>query len=903
MRTVGAVGVFALLLAVIGGAFAATRAVVLPRAVDDRARTNDDVILKIAVLANDVGQHLRVASVDTRALRGSHGRVLVPATVGRVAVGRDGVVSYDPRGRFEFLRAGQSAVDVFRYRVTDGSRTSAPATVRVRVFEDADRPVAVPDSASTDAAHSVVIWVLRNDRDPDGRRLRVAGTDVHGLRGTVRVGGDGSITYDPSGRFGSLAAGAVAHDSFRYKVSNGRSESNFARVTVTIRGVGAPGGSVPVLDGVEQQAVGYTSGDPPVVVSSSIRVSGAGSLVRAVVWISSGFDVAGDLLSFTGGGGIAGSFDRLTGTLTLTGSLSVASYQAALRSVMFSADAQTPSGSRAISFQVFAAGGSGAGDGFAFAAADQGSNVVSRAVTVTNSSGGGGGGGGSGIPVAVNDSYTVAQDGTLSPDAAHGVLANDTQADGAALSAVKVSDPSHGSLTLNSDGSFTYTPNAGYHGTDSFTYKANNGFFDSGPATVTITVDAPPVAVNDSYTAPQSGTLSPDAAHGVLANDSQADGKSLSAVKVSDPSHGSLTLNSDGSFTYTPTAGYHGPDSFTYKANDGFQDSNTATVTITVDAVPVAVNDSYTVAQNGALSPDAAHGVLAKDTQADGNPLTAVKVSDPAHGSLTLNSDGSFTYTPTAGYHGPDSFTYKANDGFQDSNTATVTITVDAVPVAVNDSYTVAQNGTLTPDAAHGVLANDTQADGAALSAVKVSDPSHGSLTLNSDGSFTYTPTAGYHGPDSFTYKANDGFQDSNTATVTITVDDAPVAVDDSYAVAPGRDADAGRGSRGARERHAGRWEPVDRGEGERSVARDVDAQLGRVVHVYADGGLSRPGFVHLQGQRRLPGLQHGDRHDHRRRRAGRGQRQLHRRAERDADPGRGARRAGERHAGRRRSA
>ena len=170
--------------------------------------------------------------------------------------------------------------------------------------------------------------------------------------------------------------------------------------------------------------------------------------------------------------------------------------------------------------------------------------------------------------------------------------------------------------------------------------------------------------------------------------------------------------------------------------------------------------------------------MLTNDTDVDGDALNAMLVSGPAHGSLTLNADGSFTYTPTANYNGPDSFTYKANDGQADSNVATVSINVGAVndaPVASADSIAATED---TP-ARGNVLTNDTDVDGDALNAILVSGPAHGSLTLNADGSFTYTPAANYNGPDSFTYKANDGQADSNVATVSINVgavNDAPVA-------------------------------------------------------------------------------------------------------------------------------
>ncbi|MFD1606069.1 Ig-like domain-containing protein, partial [Flavobacterium artemisiae] len=184
---------------------------------------------------------------------------------------------------------------------------------------------------------------------------------------------------------------------------------------------------------------------------------------------------------------------------------------------------------------------------------------------------------------------------------------------------------------------------------------------------------------------------------------------------------------------------------FTYKANDGTADSNTATVTITVTPVndaPVASNDSYTVLEGGTLTVTAANSILSNDTDAENNPLTAVLVTGPSHGTLTLNSNGTFTYTHDGSETTTDNFTYRANDGTANSNTATVTITVTPVndaPVASNDSYTVLEGGTLTVTAANSILSNDTDAENNPLTAILVSSPSHGTLTLNSNGTFTYT--------------------------------------------------------------------------------------------------------------------------------------------------------------------
>jgi VCBS repeat-containing protein len=284
-------------------------------------------------------------------------------------------------------------------------------------------------------------------------------------------------------------------------------------------------------------------------------------------------------------------------------------------------------------------------------------------------------------PVAANDSYVVAEDSALTVGTP-GVLANDTDADNNPLTARLVNGTSHGNVSLNADGSFTYTPLPNYNGADSFTYKANDGSADSNVATVSITVtpvnDAP-VAANDTYTTAEDTPLTVSAP-GVLANDTDVDGDALSAVLVNGPAHGTLSLNANGSFTYTPASNYNGADSFTYKANDGSADSNVATVNLTVTAVndpPVANNDSYSTKVN-ATRTVAAPGVLANDGDVDSTSMTARLVSGTSHGTVSLSSDGSFVYTPASGFKGVDTFKYVANDGQADSNVATVSITVDA---------------------------------------------------------------------------------------------------------------------------------------------------------------------------------------------------------------------------------
>src|SRR5881628_1325195 len=173
-----------------------------------------------------------------------------------------------------------------------------------------------------------------------------------------------------------------------------------------------------------------------------------------------------------------------------------------------------------------------------------------------------------------------------------------------------------------------------------------------------------------------------------------------------------------------------------------------------------------------------AKGITLSATDAEGSPLTYAIGTGPAHGTLSGPAPA-LTYTPAANYNGPDSFTYKANDGTVDSNLATVSITVTAVndaPVATDDAVTTAEDTAVSGN----VLTNDTDVDaGTTLTASLVASPAHGTVTLATNGVFTYTPAANYNGADSFTYKANDGTVDSNVATVAITVtavNDAPVA-------------------------------------------------------------------------------------------------------------------------------
>ncbi|MCA1683985.1 MAG: tandem-95 repeat protein [Actinobacteria bacterium] len=197
---------------------------------------------------------------------------------------------------------------------------------------------------------------------------------------------------------------------------------------------------------------------------------------------------------------------------------------------------------------------------------------------------------------------------------------------------------------------------------------------------MTLSNDAPD-AVDDAYSTDEDTALTVNAP-GVLANDTDPQGDAPTAAVATGPANGTLGVNADGSFTYTPNANFNGADSFTYTATDSLGASDTATVAITVNPVndaPVATGESYTHYGSDTALVVIAPGVLANDSDpVEGSPLTAVLVSGPASGTLTLNPNGSFTYQPNEDFGGTDSFTYKANDGAADSNVVTVSIIVGA---------------------------------------------------------------------------------------------------------------------------------------------------------------------------------------------------------------------------------
>ncbi len=366
-------------------------------------------------------------------------------------------------------------------------------------------------------------------------------------------------------------------------------------------------------------------------------------------------------------------------------------------------------------------------------------------------------------PAAVDDSFSTTEDTTLEVAAAQGVLANDTDADGDSLEVETLSGPSHGTLTLNDDGSFTYEPNPNFNGTDGFTYRASDGTADSNVATVTIAVNSAndaPDALDDAVPTGEDEAVAID----VLANDRDVDADTLSITGLSDPAHGTVVLDG-GKINYTPARNYNGPDSFDYTVSDGNGGTDTATVNISVAPVndaPVARDDAFTTREDTA----ATGNVLDNDTDIDSSGITAREVDGPSHGTLKLDADGSYTYTPDADYQGTDSFTYRASDGTLGSRTATVSITVKAVDDAPRIMVTAgsgSRSACLNGDTGRVTLElSDIDSDRLTLDArssneVLVPD---GDVTFSGDGdtrTATMSARSGYAGSSTVTISVSDG--------------------------------------------------------------------------------------------------------------------------------------------------
>ncbi|MCU7880520.1 MAG: retention module-containing protein [Candidatus Thiodiazotropha sp. (ex Lucinoma aequizonata)] len=444
-------------------------------------------------------------------------------------------------------------------------------------------------------------------------------------------------------------------------------------------------------------------------------------------------------------------------TVTLTGTAALSSYEQALQVIRFSNISDDPSTvDRLLNITL--------NDGDV----NGGTVVTIIHVTPVNDP-----------PDAINDFVSTQEDTPVSIS----VLGNDSDPEGDQLSVTSNTQPANGTLVQIANGSFQYTPNTGFFGTDIFSCTISDGNGGMDTATVTVTVggvnDAP-VAVDDTVGANEDAPVTV----AVLANDSDPDGDTLTITSVTQGTNGTITIDSvSGNPLYTPNLNFNGTDTFTYTIDDGNGGTDTATVTVTVGGVnhtPVAVDDTVSTAEDNPVTVD----VLPNDTDPDGDTLTVTSVTQGTNGSVAIDLvSGNPVYTPNSNFNGTDTFTCSIDDGNGGTDTATVTVTVGGLndaPVAIDDTVGTNEDIPVTVT----VLPNDTDPDGDTLTVTSVTQGANGSVVIDPvSGNPIYTPNLDFNGTDIFTYTVDDGNGATDTATVTVTVggvNDTPVAVDDT---------------------------------------------------------------------------------------------------------------------------
>ena len=409
-------------------------------------------------------------------------------------------------------------------------------------------------------------------------------------------------------------------------------------------------------------------------------------------------------------------------------------------------------------------------------------------------------------PVANNDTLSGIEDEPKSFDV-FDLLANDTDRDGDPLSVYDYTEPNHGSISLSGT-TFTYTPELNYFGPVEFQYRAVDlpGAI-SNSATVTINIEAVndlPVALDETHSINRGATIN-DAVSGTdVSNETPV--SELEYVLVTGPTQATatgFTLYPNGTFEYIHDITKNStPDSFTFRVKDGDKKLSelVGTVTINISNLPpTAVVHEYDAVEDTKLNVTVADGLLvgSADPEGDDRTVDTTVGTGPTKGIVVLSADGSFEYTPDENKNGSDSFTYRVSDGKGAfSAYTTVTINIEAVndlPVASDDKFTVAEGGTfnsssLLDSGRAGLFGTDADTD-ASLTYSGSTLPAHGTVSINPNGTFTYTHDGSENFSDSFDFTVSDGTStDTGTITITITAvnDNPPVASDDKFTVAEG---------------------------------------------------------------------------------------------------------------------
>ncbi len=629
-----------------------------------------------------------------------------------------GTLDFHSDGRFEFTPSGNNLVSASFYYKTIDHLGNESALAKVTLTPTNHAPLAIENRFAIAVGQKTRIIMedlLADDFDFDGDELSLI---------SVTSPAHGTLTLVSAGVWDYLPSGAAKDDSFTYTISDGFTQQSGKAVL-------APFNLVPIA-----KNIAYETNQ-----GANLIVGTADGLVAQAS------DPEGQTLTA-----------QLTNG-SLNGSVTLASNG---------------------SFTYVPNPGFFGTDWFTYTVSDgeNKSDVYTVQITVKNI-----------VPSGAADAFTLLHGSKLAISKDFGVLANDTAPTGVTITAELVTGkgPAHGGLNLLADGSFTYTPSSvGYVGSDSFVYRPVNAHYEGGElvksygaeVTVELTIEnQAPTVIGENYQITQTTTIAKE--EGVLANDFDPDSDKLTVSIIDIPSYGELTLNSaDGSFTFIPKAGYTGQDVFTYKVSDGVSADDQIVVVfldIQASAVPEPVVDYYETSRSKTLTILPVNGVLANDSPSEST--TAKIFLEPSHGNLTFGSNGALAYAPEAGFIGTDTFYYQTYNGYELSLPIPVTIQViNSAPQASSLSLNTNEDQALESSAS--LLNGASDADGDTLDVIIIDQPSNGTLAIDSQGKFKYTPAENFHGADSFTYAISDGAQTSQIQTVALnvaSVDDAPV--------------------------------------------------------------------------------------------------------------------------------
>ncbi|MHC1703540.1 MAG: Ig-like domain-containing protein [Tenuifilaceae bacterium] len=776
----------------------------IPVAVDDAATTILNTAVTINVLANDTG------------LEDGYGDLLVHRSPlhGTATVNANRTITYTPSNMF-------IGSDNFQYWVEDVHGDYDLATVAVTVT---DRPNYTPsandDRRGTEYETPVIVDVLINDTGLEDGGIKVTLTTAPPAgEGAAMVNGDNTITFTPSTGFSGVT-------TFGYTVEDRDGDSDNATVTITVLPDGVTN-HIPVANDDVATTIMNTSLDINVLINDTGLEDGYGDLVvhrsplhgtatvnsnRTITYTPSSMFIGSDSFQYWVED-VHGDYDLATVAITVTDRPNYApvanddrrgtEYETAVTVDVLVNDTGLDDGGIAVTLTTAPAAGEGTavvnGDntitftpatGFSGTAAfgytvqdmDGDSDNATVTITVlpdgvTNH-----------IPVAVDDAATT----ILNTAVTINVLANDTGLEDGYGDLLVHRSPLHGTATVNANRTITYTPSNMFIGSDNFQYWVEDVHGDYDLATVAVTVtDRPnytPSANDDRRGTEYETPVIVD----VLINDTGLEDGGIKVTLTTAPpaGEGAAMVNGDNTITFTPSTGFSGVTTFGYTVEDRDGDSDNATVTITVlpdgvtNHIPVANDDVATTIMNTSLDIN----VLINDTGLEDGYGDLVVHRSPLHGTATVNSNRTITYTPSSMFIGSDSFQYWVEDVHGDYDLATVAITVtdrpNYAPVANDDRRGTEYETAVTVD----VLVNDTGLDDGGIAVTLTTAPAagEGTAVVNGDNTITFTPATGFSGTAAFGYTVQDMDGDSDNATVTITVlpdgvtNHIPVAVDDA---------------------------------------------------------------------------------------------------------------------------